>query len=89
MQKDLITNANTQAEISTQKSLNELEVLCLKLDVLCSQIQSDSVYKELLLAPSYQSISPQTVSDINSNISYIKCLNTDIADIAFANDLMW
>ncbi len=88
MQKDLITNANTQAEISTQKSLNELEVLCLKLDVLCSQIQSDSVYKELLLAPSYQSISPQTVSDINSNISYIKCLNTDIADIAFANDLI-
>lgn len=88
MQKDLITNANTQAEISTQKSLNELEVLCLKLDVLCSQIQSDSVYKELLLASSYQSISPQTVSDINSNISYIKCLNTDIADIAFANDLI-
>ena len=88
MQKDLIANANTQAEISTQKSMNELEVLCLKLDVLCSQIQSDSVYKKLLLAPSYQSISPQTVSDINSNISYIKCLNTDIADIAFSNDLI-
>lgn len=88
MQKVLVTNANTQAEVSAQKSINELEVLCLKLDVLCSQIQSDSIYKELLLAPSYQAVSPKMVSNINSNISYIKCLNTDIADIAFVNDLI-
>lgn len=88
MQKVLVTNTNTQTEISTQKCINELELLCLKLDVLCNQIQSDSIYKELLSASSYSNISPQTISKINSNISYIKCLNTDIADIAFVNELI-
>ncbi len=88
MQKVLVTNANTQAEVSTQKCINELELLCLKLDVLCNQLQSDSIYKELLSAPSYQEVSPNIVSEINSNISYIKCLNTDIADIAFVNELI-
>lgn len=88
MQDILITNANDYAALSTQRCSNELDVLCLKLDVLCSQLQSEEIYKTLLSADSYSALPAELVGDVSSSISYIKNLNTDIADVAFSNDLI-
>lgn len=87
-QKVLINNATSYVDMAADKFSNELDVLCLQLDVLASHIQSEDLYKQLLLAPNYQSIDPYTVSSITQNVSYLKSLYPDIADIAFANDLI-
>lgn len=74
--------------MASDKFSNELDVLCLQLDVIASHIQSDSMYQELLSTPDYHSLAPYTISEISQNVSYLKSLYPDIVDIAFANDLV-
>lgn len=87
-QKILINNATNYVDMASDKFTNELDVLCLQLDVIASHIQSDSLYQELLSTPDYHSLAPYTISEISQNVSYLKSLYPDIVDIAFANDLV-
>ena len=87
-QKILINNATNYVDMASDKFSNELDVLCLQLDVIASHIQSDSLYQELLSTPDYHSLAPYTISEISQNVSYLKSLYPDIVDIAFANDLV-
>ncbi len=84
----LINNATNYVDMASDKFSNELDVLCLQLDVIASHIQSDSLYQELLSTPDYHSLAPYTISEISQNVSYLKSLYPDIVDIAFANDLV-
>lgn len=87
-QKILINNATNYVDMASDKFSNELDVLCLQLDVIASHIQSDSLYQGLLSTPDYHSLAPYTISEISQNVSYLKSLYPDIVDIAFANDLV-
>lgn len=87
-QKILINNATNYVDMASDKFSNELDVLCLQLDVIASHIQSNSLYQELLSTPDYHSLAPYTISEISQNVSYLKSLYPDIVDIAFANDLV-
>lgn len=87
-QKILFNNATNYVDMASDKFSNELDVLCLQLDVITSHIQSDSLYQELLSTPDYHSLAPYTISEISQNVSYLKSLYPDIVDIAFANDLV-
>ena len=87
-QRIFVTNVTNYAHISTERFTNELDVLSLQLDVIGSQIQSESVYQELLSARSYRDLDPETIYSIENNIANIKMLYSSISDIAFANGLI-
>lgn len=87
-QRIIMANVTSYAELFTEKYTNQLETLCLQLDVLCSEFQTNEVYRKLLSAKSYQELAPEIIDAADSTVTYIKSLNTNIADVAFANDLI-
>lgn len=87
-QRIIMANVTSYAELFTEKYTNQLETLCLQLDVLCSEFQTNEVYRKLLSAESYQELAPEIIDAADSTVTYIKSLNTNIADVAFANDLI-
>lgn len=87
-QRIFITNATNYAHISTERFSNELDVLCLQLDVISSRIQTESIYQELLSARSYRDLDAETIRNIEENIANIKMLYDGISDVAFCNDLI-
>ncbi len=87
-QRIIMANVTGYAELFTEKYSNQLETLCFQLDVLCSEFQTNEVYRNLLSVESYQDLTPEITDAADNTVTYIKSLNTTIADVAFANDLI-
>ena len=87
-QKIIMANVTNYTNLFAEKYSNQLESLCFQLDVICSQFQTDDVYRELLSVTSYQELGLSTTGEIEEKLTYIKALNPNIADVAFANDLI-
>lgn len=81
-------NAVSHANFSLEKSVNDLQTLYTRLDVIADSFQSNDSVHELLNAGSYNDLPLTIVDSIDSETSYLKCLYTEIADIAFVNDLI-
>lgn len=84
----MISTASNHADLATTRFSNDLDSLCTQLDVIVTNFQSDTIYKELFSAPSYNDISPEMINEVSENVSYIKTLYTDIVDIAFVNGMI-
>lgn len=84
----IMTNVTDYVELFTEKYGNQLETLCFQMDVLCSEFQTNEVYRKLLSVESYQDLAPEITDAADNAVTYIKSLNTNIADVAFANDLI-
>ena len=88
VQQIVTVNVTNYVNLFTEKYGNQLETLFFQLDVLCSEFQTDELYRTLLSADSYQDLTPEIIDEVNGNIAYIKSLNNNIVDVAFANELI-
>lgn len=88
LNRQMFISAAEHADNSMVRMSSELDTLCVRLDVLTTGFQSNTSIKELLTAESFSNVSPQIIDSITENVSYIKSLYRDIADIAFVNDLV-
>ncbi|MBP5453988.1 MAG: hypothetical protein J6Y09_05170 [Lachnospiraceae bacterium] len=84
----MLSTASEHADLATARFSNDLDSLCTKLDVVTTSFQTDSIYKTLFNATDYKNISADIVNQVSENVSYIKSLYPDIADIAFVNNVV-
>lgn len=87
-QQILMTNVTNYVNLFTEKYSNQLDTLCFQLDVLCRQFQTDEFYRTLFEAESYQELAPETTTQLEDDVTYIKSMNAGFADIAFVNQLI-
>lgn len=83
-----LDSAVNHATLSLEKSDNDLKTLATCLDVIASSFQSSEDCKSVLSKKSYKEITGDSIDRINDDISYIKCLYPEIADVALVNDLV-
>lgn len=81
-------NEVNHATLALEKSTNDLSTLITRLEVIADSFQSSSNAHSFLLAESYNDLPIDVVDALSEETSYLKCLYTEIADIAFVNDLV-
>ncbi|MBQ3890432.1 MAG: histidine kinase, partial [Lachnospiraceae bacterium] len=84
----MLSTASEHADLATDRFSNDLDSLLTKLDVITTSFQTDSIYKTLFNATDYKDISSDIINQVSENVSYIKSLYPDIADIAFVNNVV-
>lgn len=83
-----LNNVTNYADLSAEKFSNELDTLCLQMDVVSSQFQNDDIYQELFSCDSYKSIDISLIDDVSKTVNTLKLLNGAIVDVAFANQVI-
>lgn len=81
-------NEVSHATLELEKSTNDLQTLITRLEVIADSFQSSDNAHSFLMADSYSDLSVDVVDALSEETSYLKCLYTEIADIAFVNNLV-